>query len=65
MLNDLNEKCFSMGKESFPYLKEFCGKMDTIFTNKSTVESDFSLINYEKNKYRTSMTDLTLEGILK
>ena len=64
MLNDFNEKCFSIGKESFPYLKEFCGNIDTIFPNISTVESDFSLINYEKNNYRTPMTDLTLEVIL-
>ena len=64
MLNNFNEKWFSIGKESFPYLKEFCGNMSTIFPNTSTVESDFSLINYEKNQYRTSMTDLILEGIL-
>ena len=65
MLNDFNEKWFSIGKESFPYLKEFCGNMDTIFPNTSTVEYDFSLINYEKNQYRESITDLTLEVTLK
>ena len=48
MLNDFNEKWFSIGKESFTYLTEFCGNMETIFPNTSTVESDFSLINYEK-----------------
>jgi hypothetical protein len=36
----------------------------TIFPGTSTVESDFSVVKYEKNKNRMSLTDASLEGIL-
>lgn len=48
----------------FKELQEFCGGLATIFPGTSTVESDFSIINYEKNQYRSALTDLSLEGIL-
>ena len=48
----------------FEKLKEFCGGLATVFPGTATVESDFSLINYEKNDFRTALTDLSLEGIL-
>ncbi len=48
----------------FKELQEFCGGLATIFPGTSTVESDFSIINYEKNQYRSALSDLSLEGIL-
>ena len=35
-----------------------------MFPNTATVESDFSLIGFEKNVYRQSLTNFSLEGIL-
>ena len=46
----------------FEPLKQFFGGLANVFPG--TVESDFSLINWEKDNYRTILTDLSLEGIL-
>ena len=43
-------------------LKDFCGCLATIFPNTASVESDFS--PWEKDEYRISITDLSLEGVL-
>ena len=45
-------------------LCHFFGGLATVFPGTSTVESDFSDIGYEKDDYRTSLTNLSLEGIL-
>lgn len=45
-------------------LHQFCGDFASTFPNTATVESDFSVIGWEKNEYRTSLTDFSLEGIL-
>lgn len=41
----------------------FGGGLATIFPNTATVESELSPIGYAKNKYRTMLTDILLEGI--
>jgi hypothetical protein len=48
----------------FEMLKEFCGGIATVFPNSTTVEADFSRLGLEKNEYRKSLTDLSLEGVL-
>ena len=48
----------------FPMLREFSGGLATVFPNTASVESDFSLLKWEKDEYRQSLTDLSLEGIL-
>jgi len=50
--------------KEFEPLKLFFGGLATIFPGTVTVESDFSLINWEKDVYRSSLTDFSLEGIL-
>ncbi len=45
-------------------LEKFVSGLATIFRDTSTVESDFSMVKYEKNKNRMSLTDASLEGIL-
>jgi hypothetical protein len=50
--------------ESFDILRDFCGGIATIFPNTATVESDFSILGWEKDAFRQSLTDLSLEGIL-
>lgn len=47
----------------FPHLQKFCGGLASAFPNTATVESDFSVIGWEKNECRTSLTDFSLEGI--
>ena len=48
----------------FPSLQKFCGGLASAFPNTATVESDFSVIGWEKDDCRTSLTDFSLEGIL-
>ena len=54
-------KCLN-GK--YQHLQAFCGALATVFPGTATVESDFSLINFEKSKSRYHLTNLCLEGIL-
>jgi hypothetical protein len=51
-------------QNTYPLLERFVGGLATIFPVTSTVESDFSVVKYEKNKNRMSLTDAILEGIL-
>ena len=50
--------------KKFSVLRDFCGGMASIFPNTATVESDFSILGWEKDEYRKSLTDLSLEGII-
>lgn len=48
----------------FHALRDFCGGLASVFPNTATVESDFSVIGWEKNVYRKALTDFSLEGII-
>ncbi|CAM6007289.1 unnamed protein product [Sphagnum balticum] len=48
----------------YPLLEKFVSGLATIFPDTSTVESDFSVVKYEKNKNCMSLTDASLKGIL-
>jgi len=48
----------------FENLKELCGGILTVFPGTATVESDFSIVGFEKNDRRSRLTDFSLEGIL-
>ena len=50
--------------KKFNMLRDFCGGIAMVFPNTAMVEADFSNINGEKDDTRTSLTDLSLEGIL-
>ena len=41
----------------------FCGGLATAFANTTSVESDFSILKWEMNEFRTCMMHLSLEGI--
>ncbi|KAH6575369.1 hypothetical protein BASA62_001946 [Batrachochytrium salamandrivorans] len=58
------EDAWSVVGSRFCMLKEFCGGLATVFPNTATVESDFSRLGLEKNEYRKSLTDFSLEGVL-
>jgi competence protein ComGC len=42
----------------------FSSGLATVFPGTAVVESEFSVLKYEKNSFRTSLLDLTLEGIM-
>ena len=48
----------------FSALRDFCGGIATVFANTASVESDFSILGWERDEHRLSLTDLSLEGIL-
>ena len=48
----------------FKILRDFYRGIAMIFPNTASVESDFSILDWEKDKYRLSITDLSLEGIM-
>jgi hypothetical protein len=50
--------------EKFTPLRDFAGGLATVSPSAATVESDFSLMNWEKNKFRRAQTDFSLKGIL-
>lgn len=43
---------------------DFYGGLASLCPNTASVESDFSILSWEKDEYRLSMTDLSLEGII-
>jgi hypothetical protein len=43
----------------FNRLRQFCDGLATAFPNTTSVESDFSILKWEKDDNRSSMTDLS------
>ena len=58
------QQAWSIVEGQFDVIRNFCGGIATVFANTATVESDFSILGWEKDEYRMSLTDLSLEGIL-
>jgi hypothetical protein len=48
----------------FKLLEKFCGGIACVFPGTAQVESDFSIVKLEKDDFRMSLTDLSLEGVL-
>jgi hypothetical protein len=48
----------------FLNLMEFCGVIATLFPGTSTIESDFSILRWEKDAFHKSLSDFGLEGVL-
>jgi hypothetical protein len=51
-------------KGRFSGLCQFCDGLATTFPNMAAVESDFSMVKWEKNDTCTSLTSLALAGIM-
>ena len=58
------DEAWSTIRGRYPYLCQFIGGLASVFPGTSTVESDFSVICFEKDDYHTSLTNFSLEGIL-
>ncbi len=48
----------------FPYMLRFATSLASVMPGTTTVEVDFSTINYEKDDHRFALTSFSLEGIL-
>jgi hypothetical protein len=48
----------------FPYMLRFAAGLASVMPRTSTVEADFSTINYEKDDHRSALTSFSLEGVL-
>jgi hypothetical protein len=59
---------FSDGSEHFGQrflkLRQFCAGIATVFPGASPVESDFSVLKWEGDEMRSSLTDFSLEGVM-
>ena len=64
----INIKSFEMAwaivAGRFEIWRDFCGGIAAMFANTASVESDFSILGWERDEYRLSMMDLSLEGVL-
>ena len=56
--------CWSPLGNDFDHLKQFCGGIASVLPGTSSVESDFSIINWTKDPHAMSLTDFSLESIL-
>ncbi len=50
-------------KGHFEHLRMFCRGLANAFANTTSVESDLSILKWEKDDFRQSMMNLTLDGI--
>ena len=48
----------------FHVLQDFYGGLAAVFSYTAMVERDLSIVKYVKNNFHTSLTDLSLKGIL-
>jgi hypothetical protein len=48
----------------FPNLMEYCGVVATLFPGTSTVESDFSILHWEKDLFCKRLSNFGLEGVM-
>jgi hypothetical protein len=68
-LNKHDEKTFfneawDCLKGRFMQLCQLCGGFTTAFPNTTSVESDFSIVKWEKNDSRSNLTSLSLASIM-
>ncbi len=48
----------------FPYMLRFAAGLASVMPGTTTMEVDFSTINYKKDDHRSALTSFSLEGIL-
>jgi hypothetical protein len=49
-------------KGRFEHLRIFCSGLANAYANTTSIESGFSILEWEKDDFRQSMMNLTLEG---
>lgn len=58
------DKAWVLCPSQFCKPRQFVGGLTSMVPNKTTAEADFSLMGYEKNEYRQSLIDFSLDFIL-
>jgi len=58
------ERGWKIFKDVYPLLCIFAGGLVSVFPGTSTVESDFSVIGFQKDDYKAALTDFSLESCL-
>lgn len=54
----------SVAKGRYESLQRFVGNIASVFPGTSQVESDFLILKAEKDDFRTSISNLSLEGVI-
>jgi hypothetical protein len=54
--------CTASHVQHFEHLRLFAGGIATLFKGSSSVESEFSVIKYEMDDYRSRIANLSVEG---
>jgi hypothetical protein len=62
--SSFNEAWSVLNQDEFQHLSDFCGGIATLFPGTCTVESDFSVLRWEKDAFRKQLSDFGLEAIL-
>jgi hypothetical protein len=64
--NSFNEAWSVLNQDGLQDLSDFCGGIATLFPGMCTVESDFSVLRWEKDaaSFRKQISDFGLESIL-
>lgn len=57
-------EAWSLVRNRFSKLCEFTGGLASVYPATAQVQSSFCIIGWEKDEYRTSLMDMSLEGIL-
>jgi len=57
-------KAWQQFRNRFPYMLRFEAGLASVMPGTTTMEADFSTINYEKDDHRSTLTSFFLEGIL-
>lgn len=60
----LFNKFWALTHGRYSYLQGFCGDLALVFPNTATMESDFSIIDWERNVHCLGITSFSLEGML-
>jgi hypothetical protein len=56
------DECWGLLRDEFPTLRLFACGLASVFPGISTVESDFSILKFNKSDNRSSLADLSVEG---
>jgi hypothetical protein len=58
------KETWNLLREKSTLLRDFAGGLSTVFPSTAAVESDFSLIKWGKDEFRSALTDCFLQGTL-
>jgi len=62
-INTTFDQAWDCAPGRFAHIRAFCGGLATVFANTTSVESDFSILKWELDEFRTSMMHISLEGV--